>query len=281
MRSTLVLVSCTLSLLATPAVFAQQLELPRASPTAKVTQTVGITDITVEYSSPAVKGRKIWGGLVKWDEVWRAGANAATRITFSRDVTIGDKPVPAGTYSFFAVPRPTSWTLILNKEANQFGAFTYRKDQDFMRVEVKPHEAPMRERLAYSITNFTDTMASLDLEWERVRVSLPIKLKTDEQVAASIKQFQGAGWNPWAQAARYELEKKSYDIGLQLIDQSIQIKPTWLNTFVKAQLLAARGNYKDAYPLAQKAKEMGDKDAGEFFLKDEVESALKNWKGKI
>ena len=111
-------------------------------------------------------------------------------------------------------------------------------------------------------------------------MSLPIKVHTDEQVAASIKGLENGGWSPWAQAARYELEKKNYDAGMKLVDQSIQIKETWLNTFVKAQLLAGKGNYKEAYPLAQKAKEMGDKEGDNFFMKGEVEAALKSWKTK-
>jgi hypothetical protein len=282
MRLTLVcLAGCALALaVATPA-SAQQLELPRASPGAKVMQTVGVTEITVDYSSPGVKGRKIWGGVVPYNQVWRAGANAATKITFSKDVQIAEKTVPAGSYAFFALPTPTKWTLILSKDANQFGAFSYKKENDFLRVDVKPQPIPMRERLAYAITNFTDTNASLDLEWERVRVSLPIRVRTEEQVAAFIKALQNNGWNPWASAARYELEKRHYEAGLQLIEKSIVLKETWLNVFVKAQLLAGRGNYKDAYPLAQKAKEMGEKDGDNFFLRDEVDSALKNWKGKI
>jgi hypothetical protein len=150
-----------------------------------------------------------------------------------------------------------------------------------MRVEVKPQPSPHRERLAYLITNFSDNAAMIDLEWEKMKVSLPVKLHTDEQVAASVKQLRENGWNPWASAARYELDKKNYDLGLTLVDQSIAITPTWLNTFVKAQLLAGKGNFKDAYPLAQKAKEMGDKTPDGFFLKDEVEAALKTWKAKI
>lgn len=281
-RMTTCLGACAIALALGGSARAQQLELPRPSPNAHVTQTVGVTDITVDYSSPAVRARKIWGGLVPYNQVWRAGANAATKITFSKDVTVGDKVVPAGSYAFFVIPAPApnKWTLILNKDANQFGAFTYKKDDDFMRVEVKPQPSPMRERLAYEITNFTDTTASLELEWERVRVTLPIKLHTDEQVAQSIKHFETAGWSPWAQAARYELDKKHYAEGLTLVETSLKLKETWLNTFVKAQLLAAKGDYKQAYPLAEKAKQMGANDP-DFFMKDQVDQALKQWKSKI
>ncbi|HEX6835491.1 MAG TPA: DUF2911 domain-containing protein, partial [Polyangia bacterium] len=227
---------------------AQQLELPRPSPNAKVSQFIGLTEVSVEYSSPGVKGRKIWGGVVPYNQVWRAGANSATKITFAKDVVIDGKPLAAGSYAFFVLPTPTKWTLIINKDANQFGAFTYKKEDDVLRVDVRPQPAPMRERLAYQFSNFNDAGGSLDLEWEKVRVSLPIKVHTDEQVAASVKAFMNNGWSPWAQAARYELEKKNIDEGMKLVDTSIQLKETWLNVFVKAQLLAAKGNYKEALP---------------------------------
>ncbi|MGZ3439306.1 MAG: DUF2911 domain-containing protein [Polyangia bacterium] len=280
MRSTVRLAAAlAVAALAVPA-SAPQLELPRPSPNAKVSQFIGVTEVTVDYSSPGVKNRKIWGAVVPYDKVWRAGANSPTKITFSKDVIVDGKPMAAGTYAFFIQPTATRWTLIFNKDSKGAGIFGYNKADDVLRVDVKPQPAPMRERLAYLFSNFNDAGGSLDLEWEKVRVSLPIKVKTDEQVAASVKGLINGGWSPWANAARYELEKKNYDEGMQLVDKSILIKETWLNDFVKAQLLAARGNVKDALPLAQKAKELGDKEGDNFFLKDEVEAALKSWKTK-
>ena len=106
------------------------LDLPRPSPFAKVVQTVGLTDITVDYSSPGVKGRKIWGAVVPYDQLWRAGANNPTKITFSRDVSIADKPVPAGTYAFFIIPTKGAWTVILNKKVDQAGTGRdYKQDR--------------------------------------------------------------------------------------------------------------------------------------------------------
>src|SRR4051794_332523 len=121
MRHLLTLTAATLGLLlAAPA--SAQLELPRPSPNARLTQTVGLTDITVEYSSPGVKGRTIWGGLQPWGEVWRAGANATTKVTFSKDVTVGTTAVPAGSYAFFVIPnKEGAWQVILNKDFNQGG----------------------------------------------------------------------------------------------------------------------------------------------------------------
>ncbi len=256
------------------------LELPRLSPGAKVSQTVGLTDIAVEYSSPGVRGRKIWGTLVPYGEVWRTGANAATKITFSKDVSVGGANIPAGTYALFAIPQKTSWTIIFNKDFNQGGAFNYKKDLDVARVDVKPQMAPMREHLAYIFSDFNNGGATLDLEWEKVRVPIAIKTNTDAQAAANIKAAVDGAWMPYNQAARYMLEQsKDYEQGLKLVDQSLAIKEDWLNVFTKAQLLAAKGHYKEALPLAEKAKELGDK-APRFFYADEVKKALAEWKNK-
>jgi tetratricopeptide (TPR) repeat protein len=193
---------------------------------------------------------------------------------------IDGKPVAAGSYVLFVQPSATKWTLILNRDPKNAGVFGYDKANDVLRVDVKPQPIAMRERLIYTFSNMTDAQGNLDLEWEKVRASLPIKVHTDEQVAASVKQLENGGWSPWANAARYELEAKNYDEGMKLVETSLRIKETFLNVFVKAQLLAARGNYKEALPLAEKAKELGDKEGDGFFLKDDVNAALKTWKTK-
>jgi hypothetical protein len=267
------------ALVATPAFAQQALELPRLSPGAKITQTVGLTDITVDYSSPAVRGRKIWGGLVPYDQTWRTGANSATKITFSKDVTVDGKPVPAGTYALMTIPGKTSWTVILNKDAEQFGAFAYNKEHDLVRVEVRPQPAPHRERMTFLFSDFTDTAATLSLEWEKLRVSIPIKAGTDAQVAANIKAASDGVWRMYANAARYELEKKDYPTGLELVDRSLQLKEDWFNLYIKAALLAGQSKYKEAYPLVEKANDLGSKSKN-FFLEPEVKKALSEWKGK-
>src|SRR6185436_13694063 len=114
-----------------------QVRTPRPSPNATLTQSVGLTDITIKYSRPGVKGRTIWGGLVPYDAVWRTGANEATTITFSDDVTVGGTKVPKGTYALFTVPGRDTWDVVLNKQGEQWGAFSYDKTQDIARVTVK------------------------------------------------------------------------------------------------------------------------------------------------
>ena len=126
-----------------PAPAFADLELPRPSPFAKVSQEVGLTQITVDYSSPGVKGRKIWGALVPFDKMWRTGANQATKITFSKDVTFVDKAVPAGTYSLFTIPAKSGeWTVILNKNPNQGGTGQYKQDLDLLRFQARPQVIP-------------------------------------------------------------------------------------------------------------------------------------------
>jgi len=263
-------------------VLAQRLELPALSPAAKVSQTAGLTEISVEYSSPGVRGRKIWGNVVPYGEVWRAGANAATKLSFSKDVTINNTPVPAGDYAFFVVPQkaPAAWTIILSNGVKQWGAFQYKKEQDFLRVDVKPVTIADRERLAFVFPDFNNDQATLALEWEKVRLPLVIKLKTSEQSAQLLKNFEDNPQGAWTQAARYELEQsKNYDEAIKLADKSISVQEDWLNVWTKAQALAAKSDKKGALALAAKADELGGKAApGRYFYAGEVKKALAEWK---
>ncbi|HEY4394908.1 MAG TPA: DUF2911 domain-containing protein [Polyangia bacterium] len=257
------------------------LDLPRPSPFAKVVQTVGLTDITVDYSSPGVKGRKIWGSVVPYDQMWRAGANNATKLTFSRDVTFAGKPVPAGSYAFFVIPTKGAWTVILSKKADQNGVGRdYKESDDLLRVQVTPKAAPFRERLAYLVTDFNDDRASLDLEWEKLRLAIPITVKTAEQALANINAAIDNGWRTYANAARYMLEnKKDYDTGMKYVDQSLALKEDWFNVWIKAQLQAAKGDLKDARATGEHAYDLGKK-SPMFFLEGEMKKTLDAWKKK-
>lgn len=149
----------------------------RISPKAEVMQQVGLTDIRIIYGRPGVKGRVIWGKLVPYDAVWRAGANEATKFIFSTDVYIEGKLLKKGSYSFFAIPGKNEWTLIFNKVADQWGAFEYNESQDALRIKVKPEKGNMQEWLAYTITKTSDTSAIIRLEWEKLRVPFKIEVK--------------------------------------------------------------------------------------------------------
>ena len=259
------------------------LDLPRPSPFAKVSQDVGLTTITVDYSSPAVKGRKIWGALVPFDKMWRTGANVATKITFSKDVTFADAPVPAGTYSLFTIPAKTGdWTVILNKNPDQPGTQqNYKQELDLVRVKAHTKAAAHRERLAFIFNDFSDDAASLDLEWEKLRLSIPIKVGTSAQATANITKELDNAWRPFASAARYMLEtKKDPDTAMKYVDQSLALKEDWFNVWTKATILAAKKNFKEAAPLAQKSYDLGAKQGPGFFLEPEVKKAIGEWSKK-
>ena len=158
--------------------YSQKKEEVRISPKAAVEQTVGFTVISIEYSRPGVKGRKIWGGLVSYDVVWRAGANEATKITFATDVKINGKKLKAGSYGFFAIPTAKNWTIIFNKVADQWGAFEYNDVEDALRIEVTPEKDDnfWQEWLAYTFTRTSDNTAVIRLEWEKLKVPFTVEV---------------------------------------------------------------------------------------------------------
>jgi hypothetical protein len=149
----------------------------RISPKATVIQTVGFTELRIDYSRPGVKKREIWGKLVPYDAVWRAGANEATKITFSTDVTVEGKKLKKGAYSFFAIPGKNDWTIIFNKVADQWGAFEYNESEDALRVKVKTEKAIWQEWLSYTINKASDTSAVIRLEWEKIKVPIKVEVK--------------------------------------------------------------------------------------------------------
>ncbi len=255
------------------------LDLPAPSPAAEVSQVIGATKVSVKYSSPGKKGRTIWGKLVPYGELWRTGANGATTLQLSNDVKIGNQSVPAGTYSLFTIPGKKQWTVIINKNPKQGGTRQYKKDLDQARFVVKPVKAGPRERLTFVFSDTTDSSSSLDLLWDRLRVSLPITIDTAALVTTSIKGYASSASRSLARAAMYYADNKDLKQARTLIDASISIEGSWFNLWIKADLLAKQGNYKEAYPLAEQAYELGEK-AEYFFWKDKVKKALTDWKAK-
>jgi hypothetical protein len=149
----------------------------RISPKAAVIQMVGFTEVRIDYSRPGVKKREIWGKLVPYDAVWRAGANEATKITFSTDVIVEGKKLKKGSYSLFAIPGKNDWTIIFNKVADQWGAFEYNESEDALRVKVKTEKAIWQEWLSYTINKASDTSAVIRLEWEKIKVPFKVEVK--------------------------------------------------------------------------------------------------------
>ena len=255
-----------------------KLDLPRPSPHGSVTQTVGTTDITVAYSAPGVKGRKIWGEVVPFDKVWRAGANECTKLTVSTPISIEGKPIAAGSYCVFLLPQKSGWTFILSKNLEQAGSDEYRQSEDALRVPATASTIPLRERLAFTVIDFDDEKGTLAMEWETQRVGVRFTTGTHEKVMAQIRALKGDDWAPYNAAARYLLNAGTEPaLAMQLVDRSIKLKETWNNVWTKAQLLHAAGKGSEALALAQKAQTLG-KGSANFFASDDVAKALVSWK---
>src|SRR4051812_21426162 len=193
---------------------APKVDFPQPSPTCTLKQHVGLTDIEIVYSRPGVKGRKIFGGLVGYSEVWRTGANSATKITFSTPVKINGADIPAGTYGLFTIPGEKEWTIIINKGSAQWGAYQYNEKDDLVRVKATP------VKLADSVETFTidfddirDESATLDLIWEKTRV--PIKLQVD-LVSKLVPQIEAAMSAPDGQKPYFQAAMFYYDHGQDL-----------------------------------------------------------------
>jgi hypothetical protein len=277
-----VLLSAAVMMLLVPSAFAQ-LKLPRVSPKASVMQTVGLTDVTVTYSRPGVKGRTIWGDLVPYDKVWRTGANEATSIVFSKDVTVNGKPLPAGTYSLHTIPGKTSWTVIFNRKAEQWGSYQYDATQDALRIDVAPTSGPHVEWMTFSFPDVKTDSAQVELAWEKVRVAFTIGVDTTNQALAEIRKAMAGDvkeWNVPYGAASFvfnnNLENKAE--AMKWIDQSIAIKEVFWNLRLKAQMLAKDGKTKDAAAVGERAVAVGksDPDAAEEVAK--LEKQISEWK---
>ncbi len=278
--SSLTVLGVALALAAPAAGQQAQPELPPPSPGAKVEQQVGLTKLVVAYSSPGVKGRKVFGELVPYGELWRTGANAATTFEASRDFTFGGTKVPAGTYALYSIPGDQSWTVILNKNPNASGTRGYDQKNDVARVAVTPTQSPARERLAFLFADTTDDGTRLDLEWDTLRVSVPITVDTKAQAMSNIEKSLGDAWRPHWASARYLLDTGGdLNQATGYIDTSIAIKATWWNTWVKAQILAKQGKRAEAVVAAEKAQTLGKDDAVfQEFFKDQVAKAITDWK---
>ncbi len=239
------------------------LDLPRQSQHAVVTQRIGLTDITVNYSRPQVNGRPVWGKLVPYGEVWRAGANENTTVTFTDPVTIEGQTLDKGTYGLHMIPGENQWTVIFSKTSSAWGSFSYKQDEDALRVTVKPQAAEFHDTLTYDFDDVKPDSAVVTLRWEKVAVPFKVAVNVNELVAASIKrQVRGLNqyfWEGWDEAANYFLTAKTnLDEALKYEDRSIETEERYDNLMNKSKILAAMGRNDDAGTFRNKALERAD-----------------------
>lgn len=254
-----------------------ELELPKPSPRAEVSQRVGVTDIELEYSSPAVRGRTIWGELVPYDEMWRTGANACTEIEVSTDVTFAGERVKEGEYCLFTVPGKKTWQVILNSNTDLWGANNYSKDDEVLRVELTPVTLEKSERMQFRFKDFDDSSATLVFHWDTLGLEIPIAIETEKLALANIESLEEGSWKEYADAAEYLNKQGQQAKAMEYIEKSIAKSETWYNTWLKASLLAEQGDNAQALSLAKKSKSMGDDSDFFAFYAPSIDEAIAKW----
>ena len=260
-------------------------KIPEESPKARLIQRLGLSDITIEYSRPNVKNRKIWGALVPYDKVWRTGANYPTFITFT-DTTLveNQKFLPPGKYALYTIPHKESWTIIFSNNTNLWGAFDYSEKNDVLRVEVPITISDFTETFSLTFDNLTDHSAQLSISWERIKASIQLEVdiysKVLDHIKAQITQSP-AKWRIYWKGAKHLLKHKKEIIQAEAwIDESLKIEKNWMNLWTKAEISALRNNYKEAIKSGEQALEKGIESGQYFFYKEAYESEINKWKLK-
>jgi len=258
-----------------------QVKTPAASTACKVEQTVGLTDIMLEYSRPSVKGRTIFGDLVPYDKKWRAGANKNTMITVSESVNFGGTDVEAGTYALFFLPGKAEWTAYLYKNTENWGVpEEWKEDEVAATIKVKPamNSCPV-ETMMYFIDDVTANSASLTLTWADLKVAIPMTFDTDSQVQATIDAvMDGPSGNDYYSAARYYRESgKNLDTALEWMDKSIEMRGEkyWMLR-QKALILADKGEYKKATEAANRSLVLAKEAGSDGYVKMN-EASIAEW----
>jgi len=282
---------------------APAVRLPRPSQKATVMQTIGVTDVTITYSRPGVKGRKIWGDppataatgtatlddssarakdapIVPYGHVWRTGANEATMFAVTDDVLINGQKLPAGTYSLHTIPGRDEWTIIFNSDAGQWGSFSYDQKKDVLRVKAKPQAAAEnQEWLSFGVPEVTPNSARVVLRWEKIAVPFTVEVPNVETVMRSkIDAAIAANPTDWriqlAVANAYANDEK-WDEAMRWVDQSIKVKETYQNLAARANLLYLSGKKAEGIAAAEIAIQRGKADKVDTAR---LEKRLADWK---
>jgi DUF2911 family protein len=297
--------------LATPFASAQ-VRLPRPSQKASVMQTIGVTDVTITYSRPGVKGRRIWGdplpsqasvkgeatlddqnvrpkdaAIVPWGHAWRTGANEATQFVVTDDVFINGQKLSAGSYSLHTIPTKDEWTIIFNSVANQWGSFGYDPAKDTLRIKVKPEwVSENKEWLEFWIDPINDNSAQVNIRWEKVRVPFTVEVKdvkalTLQKARAAVAAAKPDDWRTPLQAANYVFlseDKMDPTEAMGWLDQSLKVKETFGNLYTKARVLASMGKTQEAITVGEKALVLGKEAKANT---GDLEKRLAEWKSKM
>lgn len=264
---------------------AAPVELPRPSPAASVFEKIGTARLTVTYSRPAVKGREVWGGLVPYGQVWRLGANDATTLEVSEACKLAGHDLPAGSYALFAIPSKDSWTIVVNAQAKQWGAYFRDPKKDVFTFEVKPSAGPHQEWLEYRLHPESARVVRVEMAWEKLRVSFPVEVDVNGIVWKNLDAARAAAgpkeYADFYQSARFSREtgeRKAEAMGW--LDEAMRRGDSFWMDELKGDLLADEGKYVEAAPHLEKAIEGSKKAGAPEEWRDGARKKLAEWAAK-
>lgn len=260
-------------------------ELPRPSPGATVSQKVGTAKATVTYHRPAAKGRAVWGALVPYGEVWRLGANDATTLEITEDARIAGKDLKAGTYSLFAIPAKDRWTIVVNAEPKQWGAYFRDPKKDVLSFEVTPTSGPHQEWLEFRFEPTSPAAVRLEMAWETLRVGFPLEFDVNGIVWRKLDAARAAAgpteWVDFYQSARFARSTgERRDQAMAWLDEAMRRGTSFWMDELKGDLLADAGRYAEAVPHLEKAIEASKKAGAPEEWRDGARKKLGEWQAK-
>ena len=264
----------TLALVASLAGAAQaQIRTPQPSPSATVSQGIGLGKVTIDYSRPALKGRKMFGDQVPYGKVWRTGANTATKLTLDADMTINGKVVPAGSYALLTIPGENEWTIIINKTAQSFGAFAYKESEDFMRFTTKVEKlATPAEFFTIEFTDFTSTATNIAIRWENAQVKFSVKTDPDAQIMAQIQaETAKADAKPgvFSAAANYYFDtNRDLKQAREWADKVVEADKKYWTYYLRGKIAAKQGDCKTAKADAEAGLKMAQEAGDDAYIKN-------------
>lgn len=261
MKKTMIMGVLAFALMAGSNVSAQ-IKLPPASSAQTVTQGLGISKATLVYSRPNMNGRKIFGGLVPYGEVWRTGANTVTALTTEGEITVAGHSLPAGTYGILTIPTENEWTVIFSKNSQQWGAYTYDQTEDQLRFTVKPQKlANSLETFTIDFSDVAATSAKLNISWENTKISIDLEYNQDAEIMASIDEAMRGDKKPYFQAAQYYYNNdKDLSKALDWMEEALKSSPDAPYVYYwKARTELKAGKKTDAAATAQKGIEVATK----------------------
>lgn len=246
------------------------LTTPRGSQTSSITQRIGITDMTINYSSPRVNERQIWGTLIPYDQVWRAGANENTTFTVSHDVKIEGKDLAAGSYGVHILPSKDKATIIFSNNTSSWGSFSYNESEDALRVDVTPEAIDHTEWLTFEVLDKGTDFATIGLSWEKQTIPFKVEVDVHNIVISNFKDelrgVEGFFWQASNQAAGYCLNNNvELEQGLAWADQAISIQENFNTLSTKAGILEKLGKTADSKSIMDKAIALPTATAGDLY----------------